>query len=72
MCVLGIVGNGWRGADGCRGESDCINPYNNTRPFPDGFIETAHYRVTSDYVQISGTYNAAAMNISELFVLVIG
>ncbi|KAH9821938.1 hypothetical protein DFH28DRAFT_923398 [Melampsora americana] len=43
----------------------CVNPYNNTRPFPDGFIKTAHFRKTSDYVQISGTYNPAKMNLAS-------
>lgn len=43
----------------------CVNPYNNTRPLPDGFIKTAHFRKTSDYVQISGTYNPAKMNLAS-------
>lgn len=42
----------------------CMNPYNNTRPFPDGFIKTAHFRRTDKYVQISGTYDPAKMNLS--------
>ncbi len=43
--------------------SYCINPTNGTRPMPDGFIKTAHFRRTPDYVQISGTYDPAIMNL---------
>lgn len=43
--------------------SYCINPTNGTRPMPDGFIKTAHFRKTSSYVQISGTYDPAIMNL---------
>lgn len=43
--------------------SYCTNPINGTRPMPDGFIKTAHFRKTPDYVQISGTYDAAVMNL---------
>ncbi|KAL8279129.1 hypothetical protein RQP46_008385 [Phenoliferia psychrophenolica] len=42
----------------------CFNPYNNTRPMPDGFIKTAHFRNTSDYVQISGTFDWTVMNLN--------
>ncbi|PWN49575.1 hypothetical protein IE53DRAFT_136437 [Violaceomyces palustris] len=44
--------------------SYCIKPTNGTRPMPDGFIKTAHYRETADYVQISGTYDPAIMNLA--------
>lgn len=40
----------------------CINPYNDTRPMPDGFIKTAHFRTTSSYVQVSGTFDWRKMN----------
>ncbi|ETS59926.1 hypothetical protein PaG_05899 [Moesziomyces aphidis] len=43
--------------------SYCINPTNGTRPMPDGFIKTAHFRRTPEYVQISGTYDPAVMNL---------
>ncbi|KAK4702844.1 hypothetical protein P7C70_g3375, partial [Phenoliferia sp. Uapishka_3] len=42
----------------------CINPYNDTRPMPDGFIRTAHFRQTPDYVQITGTFDWTKMNIN--------
>lgn len=45
--------------------SYCTNPVNGTRPMPDGFIKTAHFRKTPDYVQISGTYDAAVMNLGN-------
>lgn len=41
----------------------CINPVNGTRPMPDGFIKTAHFRQTPSYIQISGTYDPAVMNL---------
>ncbi|KAI8454541.1 hypothetical protein BY996DRAFT_6413811 [Phakopsora pachyrhizi] len=44
--------------------SYCLKPYNDTRPMPDGFIKTAHFRKTSKYVQISGTYDPRKMNLS--------
>ncbi|KAH9444029.1 hypothetical protein MJO29_013493 [Puccinia striiformis f. sp. tritici] len=42
----------------------CTNPVNGTRPIPDGFIKTAHFRHTDKYVQISGTYDPKKMNLS--------
>ncbi|KAH8928934.1 hypothetical protein BT69DRAFT_1236513 [Atractiella rhizophila] len=42
----------------------CFNPYNETRPFPDGFITRAHFRRAADYVQVSGTYDWARMNLN--------
>lgn len=42
----------------------CTNPVNDTRPMPDGFIKTAHFRKTDKYVQISGTYDSMKMNLS--------
>ncbi|MBW0483955.1 hypothetical protein O181_023670 [Austropuccinia psidii MF-1] len=42
----------------------CTNPVNDTRPMPAGFIKTAHFRNTSKYVQISGTYDPSKMNLS--------
>ncbi|WAQ91230.1 hypothetical protein PtA15_14A112 [Puccinia triticina] len=42
----------------------CTNPVNNTRPMPDGFIKTSHFRHTDKYVQISGTYDPSKMNLS--------
>ncbi|PLW51262.1 hypothetical protein PCASD_01073 [Puccinia coronata f. sp. avenae] len=42
----------------------CTNPVNDTRPMPDGFIKTAHFRHTDKYVQISGTYDPSKMNLS--------
>ncbi|ORY51763.1 hypothetical protein BCR35DRAFT_310678 [Leucosporidium creatinivorum] len=42
----------------------CFNPYNDTRPMPDGFITTAHFRNTSDYVQVTGTYDWTRMNLN--------
>ncbi|KAM0755723.1 hypothetical protein T439DRAFT_351476 [Meredithblackwellia eburnea MCA 4105] len=42
----------------------CMNPYNDTRPMPDGFIKTAHFRQTPDYVQISGTFDWTKMNLN--------
>ena len=41
----------------------CTNPQNGTRPMPDGFIKTAHFRRTQEYLQISGTYNPSVMNL---------
>lgn len=41
----------------------CTNPTNGTRPMPDGFIKTAHFRRTPSYIQISGTYDPAVMNL---------
>ncbi|KAK4053633.1 hypothetical protein OIO90_003872 [Microbotryomycetes sp. JL221] len=38
--------------------------FNDTRPMPDYFIETAHFRRTPDYVQISGTYQWTRLNIN--------
>ncbi|SOV07354.1 uncharacterized protein UDID_05202 [Ustilago sp. UG-2017a] len=43
----------------------CINPTNGTRPMPDGFIKTAHFRRTPQYVQISGVYDPAVMNLGN-------
>lgn len=43
----------------------CNNPVNGTRPMPDGFIKTAHFRRTSNYIQISGTYDPAVMNLGS-------
>ena len=47
----------------------CTNPsasgLSDTRPMPDGFILTSHFRKTADYVQISGTYNPAVMNLAS-------
>ncbi|KAI5481104.1 hypothetical protein MNV49_005539 [Pseudohyphozyma bogoriensis] len=31
---------------------------------PDGFVQTAHFRNTSDYVQISGTFDWTKMNLN--------
>ncbi|GAC99213.1 macrophage activating glycoprotein [Pseudozyma hubeiensis SY62] len=45
--------------------SYCINPINGTRPMPDGLIKTAHFRRTPEYVQISGTYDPAVMNLGS-------
>ncbi|EFP76502.1 uncharacterized protein PGTG_02943 [Puccinia graminis f. sp. tritici CRL 75-36-700-3] len=42
----------------------CTNPVNDTRPMPDGFIKTSHFRHTDKYVQISGTYDPSKMNLS--------
>jgi len=42
----------------------CTNPVNDTRPIPDGFIKTAHFRRTDKYVQITGTYDPSKMNLS--------
>ena len=43
----------------------CTNPTNGTRPMPDGFIKSAHYRKTDKYVQITGTYDPAIMNLGQ-------
>uniref|UniRef100_V5EJI9 Uncharacterized protein n=2 Tax=Kalmanozyma brasiliensis (strain GHG001) TaxID=1365824 RepID=V5EJI9_KALBG len=40
----------------------CTSPQNGSRPMPDGFIKTAHYRKTPNYIQISGTYDPPVMN----------
>ncbi|GAA94829.1 uncharacterized protein L969DRAFT_79910 [Mixia osmundae IAM 14324] len=42
----------------------CLNPANDTRPFPDGFILSAHYRNTSVYSQVSGVFRARPMNVA--------
>lgn len=44
----------------------CMNPTNDTRPFPDGFLKTAHYRKTPDYVQISGTVSVESKLICSV------
>ncbi|KDN50864.1 hypothetical protein K437DRAFT_255037 [Tilletiaria anomala UBC 951] len=41
----------------------CINAFNGTRPMPDGFITSAHFRKTDHYVQVVGTFNPAVMNL---------
>ncbi|SPO26830.1 uncharacterized protein UTRI_04143_B [Ustilago trichophora] len=43
----------------------CTNPQNGTRPMPDGFIKTAHFRRTPSYIQISGTYDPKVMNFGS-------
>ncbi|SNX84879.1 uncharacterized protein MEPE_03588 [Melanopsichium pennsylvanicum] len=43
----------------------CTDPTNGTRPMPDGFIKTAHFRRTPQYVQISGTYDPKIMNLGS-------
>ncbi|CDR88572.1 uncharacterized protein SPSC_04399 [Sporisorium scitamineum] len=43
----------------------CTNPTNGTRPMPDKLIKTAHFRRTPSYVQISGTYDPAVMNLGD-------
>lgn len=43
----------------------CTKPRNGTRPMPDGFILSAHYRKTSEYVQISGSYNPGPMHLAS-------
>lgn len=45
--------------------SYCINPVNGSRPMPDGLIKTAHFRRTPSYIQISGTYDPAVMNLGS-------
>ncbi|SCZ94807.1 BZ3500_MvSof-1268-A1-R1_Chr12-1g03671 [Microbotryum saponariae] len=42
----------------------CFNAVNGTRPMPDGFVQTAHFRKTADYVQVSGTYDWRKMNLN--------
>jgi hypothetical protein len=42
----------------------CYNPTNGTRPMPDGFILSAHFVQTADYVQVTGTFNPAVMNLA--------
>ncbi|CBQ73755.1 conserved hypothetical protein [Sporisorium reilianum SRZ2] len=43
----------------------CTNPVNGSRPMPDKFIKTAHFRRTPTYIQISGTYDPAVMNLGS-------
>ena len=43
----------------------CTNPVNGSRPMPDKLIKTAHFRRTPSYVQISGTYDPAVMNLGS-------
>lgn len=42
----------------------CFNPFNETRPFPDGFIKTAHFLRTPNFIQVTGTYDRTKMNLS--------
>ncbi|SCV72963.1 BQ2448_6888 [Microbotryum intermedium] len=42
----------------------CFNAVNGTRPMPDGFVQTSHFRKTADYVQVSGTYDWRKMNLN--------
>ncbi|PWN99521.1 hypothetical protein FA09DRAFT_359532 [Tilletiopsis washingtonensis] len=43
----------------------CINPMNGTRPMPDGFIVSAHFKKAAGYKQIIGQYNPAVMNLGS-------
>ncbi|KAN0065215.1 hypothetical protein ACQY0O_001712 [Thecaphora frezii] len=44
--------------------SYCIHPTNGTRPMPDGFLKTAHYRSSPKWTQITGTYDPSVMHLS--------
>ncbi|EPQ26817.1 uncharacterized protein PFL1_05452 [Pseudozyma flocculosa PF-1] len=44
--------------------SYCINPVNDTRPMPDGFLKTVHYRHSDKWTQVTGTYDPGAMHLS--------
>ncbi|CEH14563.1 hypothetical protein CBOM_02395 [Ceraceosorus bombacis] len=41
----------------------CTQPSNDTRPMPDGFITSAHFRKAAGYVAVMGSFNAAVMNL---------
>ncbi len=42
----------------------CINAVNGTRPMPDGFLQSAVYLQTPNYVQVTGTFDPLVMNIN--------